>query len=217
MCNALWDILCSVCILQLRSKVCIPFSESLQKNEFKDQGKFNLFCLLGSITIVCSLWRAVLNERTWYLGKIRQMYTYVQKFSLNAWLFLLEHQWVFESSVIVVNEFLSVRRWISKSYSNCWKGFKYTTMLENQRIWGSWRIFLKNSRKFNCSGQTRDSWTTITKQKNTAVDHSGNNTVLRIKHMLTFERGLFYKLNIFFLLWTTCKHLLCEMSYLGQY
>ncbi len=53
----------------------------------------------------------------------------------------------------------------SKSYSYCWKGFKSTQMLENQRICGSWRIFLKNSRKFNCSGQTRDSWTTITKQK----------------------------------------------------
>ncbi len=60
---------------------------------------------------------------------------------------------------------LCVKRWISKSYSHCWKGFKYTKMLENQRICGTWRIFLKKSRKFNCSAQTRDSWTTITKQK----------------------------------------------------
>ncbi len=67
--------------------------------------------------------------------------------------------------------------------SHCWKEFKYTKMLENQTICGTWRIFLKNSRQFKCSGQTRDSWTTITKQKNTAVDHSGNNTVLRIKRM----------------------------------
>ncbi len=38
--------------------------------------------------------------------------------------------------------------------------------------------------------------------KSTAVDHSGNNTVLRIKGMYTFERGQFYKCN-YFLLWTT--------------
>ncbi len=50
-------------------------------------------------------------------------------------------------------------------------------MLANQRICGTWRTFLKNSRQLNCSGQTRDSWTTITKQKNTAVDHSGNDTI----------------------------------------
>ncbi len=41
----------------------------------------------------------------------------------------------------------------------------------------------EEQQQFNCSGQTRDSWKTITKQKNTAVDHSGNNTVLRIKGM----------------------------------
>ncbi len=30
-----------------------------------------------------------------------------------------------------------VKRWISKSYSHYWKGFKYTKMLENQRICGT--------------------------------------------------------------------------------
>ncbi len=115
--------------------------------------------------------------------------------ALNAWFFLLEHQWVLESSVIVAHESLScprVKRWISKSYSYCWKGFKYTKMLENQSICVSWRIFLKNSRQFNCSGQTRDSWTTITKQKNTSVDHSGNNTLLRIKHICKLLNGVIF-------------------------
>ncbi len=51
----------------------------------------------------------------------------------------LELNWTSPSVV------LSVKRWISKSYNHCWKGFKYTKMLENQRICGSWRIFLKNS------------------------------------------------------------------------
>ncbi len=47
---------------------------------------------------------------------------------------------------------LSVKRWISKSYSHCWKGFK--KKIQNQKICGTWRIFLKNSKQFNCLGQT---------------------------------------------------------------
>ncbi len=123
----------------------------------------------------------------WFLNK-----KIIHAPALNAWFFLLENQWAFESSVKVVNEsfsctlfffFFFLRKDGSQNHSHCWKGFKYTKMLENQRICGTWIIFLKNSRPFNCSGQTRDSWTTITKQKKTAVDHSGNNTLLRIKRM----------------------------------
>ncbi len=87
----------------------------------------------------------------------------------HAWFCLPEHQWVFESSVIAAYESLSVKIWISKSYSHSWKGSKYTKMLENQIISVSWRFFLKNSTQFNSSGQTRASWTTITKQKNTHI------------------------------------------------
>ncbi len=110
----------------------------------------------------------------------------------------------------------SVKRWISKSYSHYWKGFKYTKMLENQRICGSWRIFLKNSRQFNCSAQTRDSWTTITKQK-TQLWIIQVTTQCWFKGVQTFKRGHLYKFNYYFLMWTTCKHLLCEISYSGQY
>ncbi len=124
------------------------------------------------------------------LQKVKLSYILDYIMALNAWFLLLEHQWAFESSLIVASPsvVLGVKRWISKSLSllesHCWKGFKLTKMLENQSISGTWRIFLKNSRQFNCSGQTRDSWTTITKKiKNSAVDHSGNNTVLRIKRM----------------------------------
>ncbi len=69
-------------------------------------------------------------------------------------------------------------------------------MLEIQRISVSWRFFLKNSRQFNCSGQTRTSWTTITKLINTAVDHSDNNTVLRIKHMYILNGTIFINSTI---------------------
>ncbi len=66
---------------------------------------------------------------------------------------------------------------------------------------------------FSQWGQLKDSYATITK----GVDHSGNGTVLRIKGMHTFERCHFYKFKYYFLLWTICKHLLCEISYSGQY
>ncbi len=73
---------------------------------------------------------------------------------------------------------------------------------------------ISEEQQFNFSGQTRDSRTTKHKHKtNTAVDHSAYNTVLRIKRMETFKRGHFYKSNYYFILWTTCKHLLCEISY----
>ncbi len=38
--------------------------------ECEDQGKFNLICLLGNI--FCCFWRAVLNEKIWYLGKTKK-------------------------------------------------------------------------------------------------------------------------------------------------
>ncbi len=58
--------------------------------------------------------------------------------------------------------------------SYCWKGFKYTKMRQKQRTCGTWRIFLKNHRQFNCSGQTRDAWTTITKQKKKKKNSCGS-------------------------------------------
>jgi len=44
--------------------------------------------------------------------------------------------------------FLSLKRWISKSYSHCWKGLKYAKDAGKLNIG-----------QFNCSGQTRDSRT----------------------------------------------------------
>ncbi len=40
------------------------------------------------------------------------------------------------------------------------KGSNMQKMQVNWRIWRTWRIVLKNSAQFNCSEQTRDSWTT---------------------------------------------------------
>ncbi len=113
---------------------------------------------------------------------------------LNALFFLLEHQWAFEPSVIVVYESLSCPQCEKiniKIIQSLLERLKYTTILENQRICGTWRIFLKNSRQFNCSGQTRDSWTII--KKHTAVDHSGNNTALRINMYCKCLSGFFFR------------------------
>ncbi len=46
---------------------------------------------------------------------------------------------------------------------------------KSQNLW-ELKGFSEEHQQFNCSGQT-----TITKQTNTAVDDSANNTVLRIK------------------------------------
>ncbi len=56
---------------------------------------------------------------------------------------LLEHRWAFESCVIVVYESLSCpqcEKMDLKSIHIVGKGSKYTKMVQNQRICGSWRI-----------------------------------------------------------------------------
>ncbi len=60
---------------------------------------------------------------------------------------------MFEPLLIVVFESLSVKRWISESYSHFWKGFKYAGKLKN--IQDLEDFFLKKSAQFNCSEQTR--------------------------------------------------------------
>lgn len=55
------------------------------------------------------------------------------------------------------------------------KGSYMQKMLEKQRMYRKWRIFLKISKQFNLSGQTRDSWTTLL-NINTVIDRPGINT-----------------------------------------
>jgi len=75
--------------------------------------------------------------------------------------------WTFFKSCVWVPKLSSVWKDGSQNHSvTAGKGSNMQKMLENWRICRTWRIFLKNRAQFNCSGQTRDSWTTITKQKN---------------------------------------------------
>ncbi len=64
---------------------------------------------------------------------------------------------------------------------------------------------------WSCSGQKRDSYNNINKIK-TVVDHPGTDIVLRF-----IEWGHFYKFSYYFVLWSICKHLLCEIAYSGHY
>ncbi len=89
--------------------------------------------------------------------------------ALNASCVLLEHQWMFEPFLIVVlspSIVLSVKRWISKSYSHCWKGFKYAkcwkTAESTERGGFVWRTVLSSTVQ-NKQGTHE---TTNTKQKN---------------------------------------------------
>ncbi len=79
-----------------------------------------------------------------------------------------------------------------------------------QIMFVSWRIFLKNSRQFNCSGPTRDSWTTITKQTHSWGSFSEQHSVKN----QTFKRVIFIHSTVIFIIF---QHLLCEISYSGQY
>ncbi len=72
----------------------------------------------------------------------------------------------FFNSCVWVHQLSSVWKDGSQNHTvTAGKGSNIQKMLENWRICRTWRIFLKNRAQFNCSEQTRDSWTTNTKQK----------------------------------------------------
>ncbi len=136
--------------------------------------------------------------------------------ALNASCVLLEHQWMFEPFLIVClspSMVLSVKRWMSKSYSHCWKGFKYANMLENCRIYRTWRICLKNSAQFNCSEQTRThEQPTQTKEQSWIIQVTSHS--IKNQGFPNFWRGYLNNFSYFFVLWTICKHI--YVKYLTQ-
>ncbi len=109
--------------------------------------------------------------------------------ALNALYFLLDYQWLFEALLIVVFESL-----------NCPQCEKMDlkiipSLLERvqicRRCWktedsaGHGGFFWRTALNLTVQNKTRDSWTTIRKQK-TVMDHPGNHTVLRTKGSQTF-------------------------------
>ncbi len=111
--------------------------------------------------------------------------------ALNASCFLLEHQWRFEAFLIVVFESLNCPRCEKMNLKII------RSLLENQRLCRSWMMFLKNRAQLNCSEQTRDSWTTIIKHKNSRASSRDQHTVLWT--LRTIERGYFHNFSYLFL------------------
>ncbi len=164
----------------MRSKVYTPFHNLLNVNYFTkirriiQNACYCCCCFLSSgkhVTIFCSLWRVVLNKKIIF-RQIKKLHISIlfRSFhppALNACFFLLEHQWEFETNVIVAYESLRcpqcekmdlkiIQSLLERVqiHKKCWKTKEFV---------GPEGFFLKNSRQFNCSGHTRDSWTTITK------------------------------------------------------
>ncbi len=136
-------------------------------------GTLFLFCLNIFFFLHCTSEATYMFSRT--LNKLHL------PCSLTAWFFLLE-PWVFESCVIAANESLRCPR--------CEKmDLKITqSLLERVQYWTT-KEFVGPEGFF---WRTADIWAVQNKQrineqlslnKNTAVNHSGNNTELRIKRM----------------------------------
>ncbi len=143
--------------------------------EFEDQGKLYLICFRETCKYLLLLpkgsnkWKKIYistKEKSW---KSSSCFKSFQQPALNASCVLLEHQWMFEPFLIVVFESINCpqcERWISNhtvtagkgsNMQKCWK-----TAESTERGGFVWRTVLSS----NCSEQTRDSWTTNTKQKN---------------------------------------------------
>ncbi len=131
--------------------------------------------------------------------------------ALNAPCFLLEHQGMFKPFLIVVFESLSSPQCEKDGSQNhtvtARKGSNKQKMLKDWRFRRTWRIILKNRAQFYCSEQTRDSWTIITKQKQSWIIQ-GNTHSIKVVLIIS---------AIFFVLWNKCKHILYKISYSGQY
>ncbi len=146
----------------------------------------------------------------------------VQKFSTAssyASCVLLEHQWMFEPFLIVVFESincpqcekmdLKIIQSLLERVQICKNAGKLQNLqnvedLSEEQC--SVQLFRTNKGLMNNQHKTKK-----------VVDHPGNSHILRTKGSQTFEGGYLNNFSYFFVLWTICKHILCKMSYSGQY
>ncbi len=108
--------------------------------------------------------------------------------ALNAWFFLLEHQWVFESSVIVANESLSCAQWEKMDLKNI------QSLLEKvqicRRCWktkecaGAGGFFWRTADSWTAQDQRRTHEQLSQHRKTVMVSSRKRNTVLRLKGQL---------------------------------
>ncbi len=94
---------------------------------------------------------------------------------------------------------LSVKRWISKSYSHCWR------VQIHKRCWKTKEFVEPEGFFWRTAGS-------LTVQNKELMNNYNKKK--------TFWKGSFqhfYKFTYYFVLWTICKRLLCEISYSGQY
>ncbi len=119
--------------------------------------------------------------------------------------FLIPQQELVRKSHLFVNWIALVTLyvfWFTKKYSvmsySVWsQKFTYTLqkMLENQIIFGDLKGFWRTAGSLTVQDKhgTHEQLS-LNKKKNTAVDHSGNNTVLMNKVYINFWTGSYYKL-----------------------
>ncbi len=152
--------------------------------------------------------------------------------ALNACFFLLENQWVFEFSVIVAYESLSCPQCEKMDLKIIQSLLERVQIHKNagkpKNLW-ELKDFSEEQQQFNCSGQTRDSWTTITKQKTQlwiiqVTSHSIKGIVhfeIKIWYLSAYPKGI-QDVGVFFssvdpiLMFLGQTVLVCQ-SYNGRY
>ncbi len=127
--------------------------------------------------------------------------------ALNAPCFLLEHQWMFKPFLIVVFESLSSPQCEKDGSQNhtvtARKGSNKQKMLKNWRFCRTWRIILKNRAQFYCSEQTRDSWTIITKQKQSWIIQRNTHGIKVVLIIAAILLSCGINVNIFYIKYLT--------------
>ncbi len=118
--------------------------------------------------------------------------------SLNALCCLLEHQYMCPPFVIAAYESLSVKRWISKSHSHCWKGFKYAEDAGKPKNVQELEDYSEEQLRWTVQSQ-RGTHEQLSQHRKTVVDHQKATQIIKIQGRVNFWTGSFFMNSVIIL------------------
>ncbi len=101
-----------------------------------------------------------------------------------------------------------MKRWISKSYSHCWKGIKYAENVGKPKNVQELEDFSEEQQAVKLLRTNKGLKNNYHKTERHRGSSRKRHTVLRFKGMSTFERGHFYKFSYYFVLWRIYKRVM---------
>ncbi len=110
---------------------------------------------------------------------------------------------------------LSVKRWISKSYSHCWKGFKYAEDAGKPNNVQKLEDFSEEQQAVELLRTNKGLMKNYHKTEQQSWIIQETTQIIKIQGYVNFWTGsFFYEFSYYFVLWSIYKHLLCELFFM---